>query len=136
MTHWWQLHSQSYASRLKTVCASGCEGVPHLFERPRGALAEATFGGYFLTFVLLLGEYLLLDEDTCPSSRRSMRSKARLELSLIRPPFARNSVTAFCARLCCFGFALPYACRSEVRQKSSRADPVECSSCMNCSTFS
>merc|ERR1719217_776825 len=45
---------------------------------------------------------------------------------------SRNTDSALC---CCFGFAFPYACSKEVKQKSSNANPSLRRFCISCSTF-
>merc|ERR1719359_1298946 len=130
----------SYASKLIGLCV--VEGDPMLavIVSPGGGciplLKPRLLGEYFPSFALLVGEGLLRGEQSCPSSRTPTQCRARLALSLSRPPFARKCLRAACARNTCLGFALPYAWRSEVKQKSSMGEPSERRSFMNCSTRS
>merc|ERR1719159_1791375 len=126
------LHSQSYAAKFKRLFAPAEDLILGSVAKPGGPwkplLSPRLLGEYFPSFALLGGEYLLLGEHNCPSSQTPIHFRARFALSLKRPPVARYCLRAACARNVCFGFALPYAWRSEVRQKSSMGKPSERSS--------
>merc|ERR1719321_1508897 len=110
------LHSKSYAAKLIRLCEAAGDLTFFSCVSP---------GGGCILLLAPVDEYLLPGQDSCPSSRTPAYCRARFALLLKWLPVARNCLRTACARNVCFGFALPYALRSEVKQKSSIGEPSE-----------